>query len=505
MGGPQSLKEALQVFPDLALSDMRGAHLFKDLLRTIKEGVHVHSDFSGLDMFMMVNHTLSGALKNAGEDVGIGVHHIYGCDNWPWATAVLQKYPEPPKYLFRDVCERWPASVVHQLSLACDEVGGDHGLAKHQKGEMLVQKMAAILQKAVDDGVELAAICMLSGAEVKFSDFNKDELAALKCAIAGLQCLEFSTYGTQTFLGGKTTLTFMCWLFERKIMQEDFICIEQVEAFKPYMVVIMRYLPEYDMHSVLLSPSMFGFPAQRRRVYFCLTLKSKITLDLGGNTFAEAFHMFERDVALDGDAIFCAPDEDVAAHQAQSKRKRSAAEALSENPLDAEIGIPHARRLECFIRAEEMKRDTAKKKNLTKQDSASSAASSQEEEGRAVVHTDHARIVCIEQTEFKGRPSVLMPCLLCRSAVYSYRMKRIAIPMEHFITQGLTVYESLESPNSRCPLRQYLASLPPTVQKRLAGNTMHKLCAGIFWVRVLSMIRKRPSDMSEICIGEDSE
>ena len=79
MGGPLSLNEVLHVFPDFAFSDMRAAHLFKDLLRTIKEGVHVHSDFGGLDM----------SDSDAGPAKRLRNHDISRCENPTYAGHEL--------------------------------------------------------------------------------------------------------------------------------------------------------------------------------------------------------------------------------------------------------------------------------------------------------------------------------------------------------------------------------------------------------------------------------
>ena len=92
----------------------------------------------------------------------------------------------------------------------------------------------------------------------------------------------------------------------------------------------------------------------------------------------------------------------------------------------------------------------------------------------------------------------LIPCLITKnSAIYSFRKKCCLTALEHLAVQGLCLYPAL---GAESPLKERLSKCSDAVKEKLAGNTMHAVTIGVFLARCLSLVERRPPNVSPVSL-----
>ena len=113
----------------------------------------------------------------------------------------------------------------------------------------------------------------------------------------------------------------------------------------------------------------------------------------------------------------------------------------------------------------------------------------------------------IKNTGERSGPMNIAPALLTKSQVYSYRRRRCMIPDEHMLTQGLNLFAELDGgdPLMSCPVRDVVMQQYATAKRRLAGNSMHLMCIGIFLTACLASARDRPAEIERLIVQSDTQ
>ena len=470
---------------------------FARLLENIRGGLNIRTHYSGMDAPVEALRTLLEVIAASGLPVTPeeSMHLSHAADMWQPAQKVLCSLPHGPSHVFGDILERWGPQVVGELEAIEAEVETNYEVAKEKimtlvqdptkaqkqlrtlradMSEQTIDRMMACLEAHKGVLQDCTSQCCKHQRKCRTMDVTQ-EPGKLTCAVAGASCVEFSTMGGQRHFSGKTAKVFLSWLAERKTVadSEAFFLVENVPQFSAYIDKFATLLPDHSIQTVQLSPHLFGFPNTRNRI-FVLFLNTKQGYRLRKPFCETSFQRFQRSVVLDGDALFMAPVEEVKLHQAARSRAQSDRSTVAANAAEASMGVGSRMRLEGHVQAEAERMMAAKRKHDDHE-----------------VSGDKPRIVNLTQTSQFSTPSQLMPALLTRCEMFSFRHRRSLIPYEHLVTMGMPMYPELQGTGAGS-LAQVLHNLRQADELtdiallKLAGNAMHQTPIGVVLGFILS-------------------
>ena len=247
-----------------------------------------------------------------------------------------------------------------------------------------------------------------------------------RCNVAGPLCFDFSNMGKRMgWLGQASFLTFWTWCLERRFEMEDWVLVENVPQW-PHEALEEALGDLYDIQWISNSPVQLGCPAQRKRKYVFLLLRRS----LRWNSFVEAHgglqevfgavfytpiaqsEVSPQQPSVTGDCLLRAPAADVKSFLQRQAERRG---------LQA---MRHGKSWSCY------------------QTLSAGARGRLEEYERQLGDAEKRppMLANITQSAHRGQISYYVPALLRGSALWSFRKRRLAIPLEHCEVQGYSVW-----------------------------------------------------------------
>ena len=307
--GPNNLDECFAWTDDaraaMALYDIsKGSDLCANFQNNIARKIVLTSSYSGVGT---AEYALSRILASSeGSGSNFVVHSA--CDNCPLALRTLMAHvgPSSPDHVFVDVLDRLPPDVkeeclglqktmladVKELKAAIPLTGMQlFNKKKCKLGDTYVARLKQILVKC--DFLENAwcrkcqKYCPLSPR----SDGHEEDLWI---EVAGTTCCPFSSMNlSSTEWASDATLPCMVWAFSTRFWQADIIVHECVQYFQPEVLLSIfnnlgldtpmlrsqssRFYIEdanYEMFSMVFTPTQLGIPSERYRRYSQFHLKA---------------------------------------------------------------------------------------------------------------------------------------------------------------------------------------------------------------------------------------
>eukprot|EP00959_Pyramimonas_sp_CCMP1952_P019346 408996-Pyramimonas_sp.AAC.1 len=282
----------------------------------------------------------------------------------------------------------------------------------------------------------------------------------LRLHVAGTPCIDWSAMGQLLGFNGPTAVIFECWVHERLFEEEDVIIHECTRNF-PVSCLSERLGEKYVILSLLITPQEFGWPCSRPRRWTIMVKKSAYKVNVPYTLDSHGIAgLFGRAVELDGNAFFCAGREDQQeVFRAMAKKRKFSEESTWD--CDDVLDVGSWARLQGHIRV----------------------ANEMGKTDRDVVIVDLK-----DNAEHITRCISIVPTLLRKSLVYSLSLKRVMIPLEHLLVQGIPVIGD-DFPH-RCPFIDLIRAkaLSHDDVKSLAGNCMHIGVVGPLVLYVLACL-----------------
>ena len=151
--------------------------------------------------------------------------------------------------------------------------------------------------------------------------------------ISGTPCVHWSQMGSRSGWLGHSALPFVAWILERRHECEDLI-IHECTALFPERQLAKYMAATHDVHSQILSPKHFGWPATRERKYSLLVRRSVLSLALPYSLEEGFGDLFFSNVEMDADVFFCAPESVVQTHLAERCSTEAKGAVAARDTLD---------------------------------------------------------------------------------------------------------------------------------------------------------------------------
>jgi hypothetical protein len=194
----------------------------------------LNTEYSGMDFPALAFRFIAEAGTVRGHEMFPPRYHS-ACDISKAARKVLASSRSYPMHTFSDMFHRLPDSV----NLACEQAAPYKDM-KHNDPAMAQQQFKVI--RAIQDAYYFGPTfnrnvrCKCDthgGALCPVYPPLSSENQRLSVMISGLECVDFTPYGSQLKLGGDSTRKLALWLAERRINLEDVIIAECWRDF-PY-------------------------------------------------------------------------------------------------------------------------------------------------------------------------------------------------------------------------------------------------------------------------------
>ena len=200
--------------------------------------------------------------------------HVYAaCDSDPRCQRVLLAHegPSAPSHVQKDLCERWgrgvqckllqiQAAFAQQVSALERHGGRTYRAAVAEIGTAMLDAMDAVMEKAT---IRRFVKCAKCGRRCPRTPDAPPHSVTMNAA--GSICVEFSSRGKGAALTGKTAIVWICWVWERKLEQEDFI-FHECTTRHPTKLLMQRYLgTSHIIFVFVICPRDLGLPCTRKR------------------------------------------------------------------------------------------------------------------------------------------------------------------------------------------------------------------------------------------------
>ncbi|CAL1149503.1 unnamed protein product [Cladocopium goreaui] len=268
------------------------------------------------------------------------------------------------------------------------------------------------------------------------------ESGGITLNVAGFICVDWSAMGKNLGWFGSSCLPFMQWLSERMIFQEDMVLGENVKNFDFESMADM-VADIYDVYRFEISPSLLGHPSERQRLYLLMLHKEK--------------RQWRRDsVAANPQAAF----------EAMFGRETFMSNFLPETTSTG-------KNWSCY-----QAMSSSLRKNLDEHTTKKLEKESEmRQKGVEVPAAKMWMTNLAQKADWMGPVCGKVPAILQRSSLWLYGQRRLALPLELLECQGWNLYGSANCPY-RCEAKVWetLADLTESRIRSIAGNAMHVQC-----------------------------
>ena len=341
----QSYKELFN-WPDVFLAKLEDkcSGAYQELLRKLRQGVAVVTDYSGVGSPEIALEFIVQALQKrcgqSDDSAGLQLRCLYAADADAQCRRVLLSHSTgvaAPCCVLGNMLERCPQSLL----LECEQMLDDY---REQADNAITQGQVrrTVMENFGQEFVREACKLMFkSGQEQRTWCFRHQTSQCVQerpdrqaprghvtLAVAGVTCVDWSALGQRSGWLGDSVLPFLAWARQRKLQKETIIVIECTPGFDDETVASI--FSEYSSHTFEICPSMLGVPATRRRKYQILLLKSELEMRLEVPHMYFFKEVFGQAVQVDGKHFACAPESMVKTSIERAAKRRG---FPARNPL----------------------------------------------------------------------------------------------------------------------------------------------------------------------------
>ena len=215
-------------------------------LRNVLGSMSMSTAFSGMDCPATALAMISGAVTEmAGEpsQPAAAPTNMWAVEWVGCAQEELAHHPAGPSCIYGDMNNFWLESVASRLE----------GITRERR-------CVKVLKELVKAGVtsKRTAYCLAHG---KTCGAGEADLH-----MGGTPCTDFSARGDRDGLEGPTTWALMCWVGQRRDLQEPYWLQENVCEF-PAGFLHDMLSDLYEVQACTIDPAEMGWPVVRRRQY----------------------------------------------------------------------------------------------------------------------------------------------------------------------------------------------------------------------------------------------
>eukprot|EP00971_Amphidinium_carterae_P024046 474817-Amphidinium_carterae.1 len=329
----------------------------------------------------------------------------------------------------------------------------------------------------------------------------------IRLLIAGVPCTDHSVMGSRKAASGDTAVTLSSWAADIKSSPHyDLLLLECTPLF-PERLQLSVFEEMYSLESFCYSPTDLSIPANRRRKYMLLRLRSRVVAlsgyvfgekvfgidaetevgETGARTFAEVFF---RTLEASGDLFFKASADERremvlsmarARHLLEVERLRS---EHSRIPLSLALAPCQARAWKAYKQRVSERRAHA---IVNVCQSASFATTH-----KMVVPTLLTKTSCLVSTKDGGKVSLWVAHVSDVTNGFgkiwhlSHVPRQMLMPEEYALVMGVPVESLLKDVHLRATQLIDISPLSPSEIRQLMGNSMHMSAVGTALVYALA-------------------
>ena len=293
---------------------------------------------------------------------------------------------------------------------------------------------------------------------------------ALHLHVAGFNCFDWSLMGGRKGWFGLSTPPFVQWLAERmQFDEDDCIVCENTPAFD--LNTLAEIMAEkWHMQVIHVSPTLFGLPIERKRIYIILLRKGKLRFaGLASSSIQQADDtnffllqnhfdtVFHRNTVMTMGSHFRAPDSFRKGH------------------------------IEDLVQVQKLPPTSASGKHWSCYQAVSAAVRHKVNEHKQAVHEKSGKALedmterereqwvadLCQNPEYMGPSCGYVPALLQRTNLWLFGQRRLALPSEHVECQGWNLFGDPAGLYKSSITLEKLQKMKPARVKSLAGNGMH--------------------------------
>ena len=497
--GPTSREETFESISAAVLMMKANAalfgevNLFENLVRSLADGVRLATDFSGMGgAEQALAHVASAVQRQDSQQRVFNISCTRATDKAQHCQQILVKGLGvlSPKCVFGDILERMPDGL--RLKLLSDmetsrkafqrlvdrsadkSMKAKKKIAK-EKGSKFFAKAIHQVQEHISNHLDDACTGYCHKHHDHCHVFNNDNefnegllvLGAITILVAGINCYDWSTRGSQEGWLGDSCLSFLEILREVMARKPDMVIFECVPLFDEEGLAPLHTM--YDIRSLVYSPVLFGLPCSRPRKYMLMVSRSSYEWIPQVNEFGhmEMFEaLFARSLQLYGHELFCAPLEMVQEMRTEMARAR---------------GLPP-------------KRPTGKDWSFFQ--ALPPGIRSNVRQYRKAGEADPAvskplLITATQRPRFQSRMEVC-PAILRKTCIWSTQLRRPAHTLELFEIMGYMMFDNDAA--GTCTLTKFgqaVQGLPPKDAASLAGNGMHVTAMAAAYLFIMGCSRRK--------------
>ena len=286
--------------------------------------------------------------------------------------------------------------------------------------------------------------------------------------VAGIQCTDFSAMGKGKGFCGRTSISFLAWIQERRCSREDWIVCECVCRFPSH--VLTEFLPDYELLVLKLNPTQMGIPVSRPRQYMLLVRKDRLKIR-PGITSENIQSLYSRIFKCESELV--GPDM----CRATEEEKRTFVEEVA-----LERGLPR-KRSACKRWSSYQVLPRGHRERLRGYESLAKNTTGTE---RPV-----ALVNLMQNPQFMPSLPKNVPTLLTASRLWLLADSREVLPVEHLEVQGYVLYGQQDEYTIPEELRARLLLLSRSSLRKLTGNAFNLSSVGTALLMLLSVIELR--------------
>lgn len=481
--GPRCIQDwfkwPLEVMQSLSAEEQARA------LRLLQGGIDVVSSYTGQGSPEIACCMLRQGLAATGylPSGSKGFTFVEACDKARLCQTVLQAFEgdAAPQHIFCDMMEKLCAPArqeMKELLPSKSEYASDPEAVaqKHSQIEQALERRLAMQVLFAEDGVRCikhSSQCPSAASLAQATHRSKQQShgdKTLRMFVAGVTCVDVSTFGRRRHHLGPHHPALLVWLMERRTCREDFGILECTPELD--IGFLEKYLSElYELFPLTLSPKDLGVFCDRQRLFIVFISRATMLClcDQGSfkATFLSKFGRRPPDEVCDattmrGDMFLCAPEPVVAS-------------SLARAALDVGLDMPATWRqtlsAACLHRLQGFEDDHIRSVEALTGLDLEHVKTHQLEEPRLYDITQNC--------EQRNRSSANLNTLLRRTKYWSAKKQRPMLGLESLVAQGVPVFPEVCSHGGlfECPYASVLHKLSDGQLRSLAGNA---ICVPIF-------------------------
>ena len=472
------------MWPEHLIADLECKGLWEKVSKSLQQGWVLTTDYSGIGTAEEAARCLSIAARSKAHGEGQAQYaaHVLcrraGDKEADCRQMLLdrdQVLTHGPACVHGDIGERCDRKIWETLHQSIQRLQASEVLRlATDPGQFAKDCFARVMKQ---DLVGVKAHCFRHGMMCSVSRPMSGTAAAetensLKMHVAGFNCYDWSLMGGRKGWFGLSTPAFVQWLAERmQFDEDDCIICENTPTFDLQTLAALT-AEKWHMQVISVSPTLFGIPVERKRIYIILLRKGKMRFQgLASNSSSqcqagktnwlllqERFEsVFHRNLVMTVGSQFRAPD---------SCRERNVQDLVRAQKLPPTTAS--GKQWSCYQAVSSAVRHKINKHKEALLEKSGEAVENMMEREREQWTADLG-----QNPQYMGPSCGHVPALLQRTNLWLFGQRRLALPSEHLECQGWNLFGDPACAYKSPITLEQLQEMKPGRVKSFAGNGMH--------------------------------